>query len=110
LFWSILISSFLVMSSVCYILFSEKLNRFYVGATNDTVEKRLEKHNQHSYGTQHYTAMSNDWEIFLSIEANDYPHAIRIERKIKSMKSKIFIRNLKLYSELRKKLIKQTST
>ncbi|SHJ58208.1 putative endonuclease [Tangfeifania diversioriginum] len=98
------------MSASCYILFSEKLNKFYVGATNDNVEKRLEKHNDHSYGKHRYTAMANDWEVFLSIEANDYPHAIRMERKIKSMKSKIFIRNLKQYPELQSKLNYETST
>jgi len=98
------------MSAACYILFSRKLNKFYVGATNDNVEIRLEKHNDHSYGKNRYTAMANDWQVFLSIEANDYPHAIRIERKIKSMKSKTFIRNLKQYPELQNKLIHQTST
>ncbi len=98
------------MSAECYILFSKKLNKFYIGATNESAEKRLIKHNEHCYGNQHYTAIAKDWEIFLSLEAIDYPHAIRMERKIKSMKSKTFIRNLKQYSELRKKLIIQTST
>ena len=98
------------MSAVCYILFSEKLNKFYVGATNDNIEKRIEKHNEHSYGNHRYTALTNDWKIFLSIEAKDYPHAIRMERKIKSMKSKTFIINLKQYSELQNKLILETST
>ncbi|MFO7827571.1 MAG: GIY-YIG nuclease family protein [Bacteroidales bacterium] len=98
------------MNVACYILFSKKLNKFYVGATHDSVEQRLEKHNEHVYGNQHYTALANDWELFLSLEAEDYSHAIRMERKIKSMKSKIFIKNLKQYPELRKKLINQTST
>ena len=98
------------MAAACYILYSKKLNKFYTGATHDNVEQRLEKHNEHSYGNQHYTAKVNDWEVFLFLEANDYPHAIRMERKIKSMKSKVFIRNLKQYPELRKKLINQTST
>ena len=29
----------------CYILFSEKLNKFYVGATQESIELRIEKHN-----------------------------------------------------------------
>ncbi len=98
------------MSAACYVLFSKTLNKFYIGATNDSVEKRREKHNAHSYGKQHYTAAANDWEVFLALEANDYPHAIRMERKIKSMKSKTFIRNLKQYPELQNKLIHETST
>jgi putative endonuclease len=40
----------------------------------------------------------------------DYAHAIRMERKIKSMKSKAFIQNLKKYPELRQKTIDTTST
>ena len=98
------------MAVACYILFSKKLDRFYVGATQDNVEQRLEKHNKHRYGNHRYTSKTNDWEVFLILEANDYPHAIRMERKIKSMKSKLYIRNLKQYSELRQKLINQTST
>ncbi len=98
------------MNAACYILFSKKLNKFYVGATHDNIEQRLEKHNEHSYGNQHYTSLANDWELFLSLEANDYPHAIRMERKIKSMKSKSYIKNLKQYPELKHKLLNMTST
>src|SRR5690554_4649837 len=76
------------MSAACYILFSKALDKFYVGATNDSVQNRLEKHNKHLYGNHRYTAVATDWIIFLAIETNDYPHAIRMERKIKSMKSK----------------------
>ena len=98
------------MSTACYVLFSKTLNKFYIGATNDSVEKRLEKHNAHCYGNHRYTAAANDWEVFFALEANDYPHAIRMERKIKSMKSRAFIMNLRQYSDLRSKLINETST
>ncbi len=98
------------MTASCYILFSKSLNKFYVGATQTSVMQRLEKHNKHSYGSHRYTAKANDWEVFLILKADNYSHAIRMERKIKAMKSKTFIKNLKQYHELRIKLIKQTST
>ncbi len=98
------------MPALCYILYSKSFNKFYVGATHEAIEQRLEKHNNQSYGSHRYTATTNDWEVYLILETNDYAHAIRMERKIKSMKSKVFIQNLKKYPELRQKLLNQTST
>ena len=92
----------------CYILRSEKLGKFYIGACNGSLAERIEKHNNHSYGNHRFTAKASDWELFLSIETNDYSHAIRIERKIKSMKSKIFIQNLKKFPELIQKTFDST--
>ena len=65
---------------------------------------------RHTYGVDRFTSKSNDWEKFIVIPAKDYAHAIRIERAIKSKKSSIFIRNLKKYTELKQKIIDQTST
>jgi putative endonuclease len=94
--------------SYCYIIYSERIDKFYIGACNGSLESRIEKHNLHSYGNQRYTASTNDWQLFLSIETVDYSHAIRLENKIKSMKSSIYIRNLKKYSELLQKIYNQT--
>jgi putative endonuclease len=71
----------------CYILYSNKLQRYYVGVTQEDVEKRIWKHNNHEYGNHRFTAKTNDWELFLFIESNNYGQAVRIEKKIKSMKS-----------------------
>ena len=94
----------------CYILHSDKLDKFYVGATHLTVSERTVKHNKHAYGNHRFTALANDWKLFLDIHANDYAHAVRIERKIKSMKSSVYIRNLKKYPELVRKIVQNTST
>jgi putative endonuclease len=77
-----------------------------VGATQDDVYSRLEKHNLKGYGNT-YTAFTNDWEIYLIIECETYAQAINIERYIKRMKSKTYIRNLKLYPEMTEKLLLQ---
>ena len=98
------------MPATCYILYSKELNKFYVGVTQDPIERRLDRHNKHSYGNHRFTAAVNDWKVFFILEANDYAHAIRMERKIKSMKSKVYIQNLKKYPELRQKLLNRTST
>jgi len=66
----------------CYILHSEILNKFYIGATNETIESRMQKHNDKSYGTHRYTAKADDWKLYLFFETQTYDHAIRIERKI----------------------------
>ncbi|WP_366871122.1 GIY-YIG nuclease family protein [Flavobacterium sp.] len=33
----------------CYILYSNLLNQFYIGATQESVEARLERHNSGTY-------------------------------------------------------------
>jgi putative endonuclease len=101
---------FMLMKPLCYILFSNKLNRFYTGVCQGNLEERIHKHNNHSYGRHRFTASVNDWELFLAIEVKDFSHAVRIERHIKSMKSSSYIRNLKKYPELLDKVIKKTST
>ncbi len=93
----------------CYILHSNALGKFYVGATHASVDKRIKKHNEHTYGKHRFTATANDWELFLNIPVNNYAHAVRIERKIKSMKSSRYIRNLKKYHELVEKIIQNTN-
>ncbi|MDR2840436.1 MAG: GIY-YIG nuclease family protein [Paludibacter sp.] len=98
----------LLFMTGCYIIYSTILNKFYVGATQDDVSQRVEKHNLGTYGKHRYTATVKDWELFIFIPTNDYAHAIRIERKIKAMKSAVYIRNLVAYPELLDKLVSST--
>ena len=93
----------------CYIIHSEKLNRFYIGACQSNLEERIIKHNNHSYGSHRFTAKAEDWKLFIKIEVQEYSHAVRLERKIKSMKSSKYIRNLKKYPELITKIKAETS-
>ena len=77
----------------CYILFSKKLQKFYVGVTQNDLTERIVKHNNQSYGKHRFTAKADDWELFLYIPTHEYLKATRIEKKIKSMKSAKYIRN-----------------
>ena len=100
---------FLFVADICcYILYSPALGKFYTGACQDSLVERIRKHNNHDYGNHRFTAVSNVWELFLKIEVNNYAHAVRLERKIKSMKSSTFIRNLIKYPELVEKIKSET--
>ena len=98
------------MFSHTYILHSATLNKFYIGACHEDLEKRIENHNAGRYGVKSFTSITNDWVLFLKFHCNDYAHAIRLERKIKSMKSSVYIRNLAKYAELRDKIYKETKS
>ena len=92
----------------CYILHSSSIDTYYIGACQGELETRLLAHNEKKYGNKAYTSRAHDWEVYLSIETDDFAHAIRIERKIKVMKSRKYIKNLKQYSELRAKIWRET--
>jgi putative endonuclease len=93
-----------------YILYSSSLDKYYVGACHKDLDKRIENHNNVRYGTKSFTHHSKDWELVLSFYCDDYSHAIRLERKIKSMKSKVYVKNLLKHTELREKIFQQTKS
>ncbi|MCE1200464.1 MAG: GIY-YIG nuclease family protein [Marinilabiliales bacterium] len=68
-----------------YILFSEKLNKFYIGATHAEPAERLKKHLTDHDG---FTAKAKDWRIVFSHEFSNYSDALALEKKIKSWKSR----------------------
>ena len=84
-----------------YILFSKKLNRFYIGYTSD-LETRMEFHRNSE--TSKFTHNASDWEIFFEIDCENKNQGLAIEKHIKSMKSKIYIENLTKYPEMIEKL------
>ena len=92
------------MASV-YILFSEKLNRFYAGSCLDLLQ-RLQSHKDKNF-TDSFTSKTEDWELFFTINDLDYKQSRLIELHIKKMKSIIYIKNLKQYPELVAKLIER---
>jgi putative endonuclease len=48
------------MRASCYILYSQKLNKFYVGDTTNDVSDRIKKHNTAEYGKHRCTATTDD--------------------------------------------------
>ncbi len=88
---------------IVYIIHSNVYDQFYIGET-DNVEDRLEQHNS-GYFHHGFTTKASDWKIFLTIFCRDRSQARMIEKHIKNMKSKQYIRNLKRYPEMRTKLL-----
>jgi putative endonuclease len=75
-----------------YILYSEKVNGYYVGET-DNIELRLFKHNNHSY-VGSFTRIADDWKLVLKFECHSRNQALLLEKFIKKMKSKVFIQKI----------------
>ena len=86
-----------------YILYSLKLDRYYIGTTED-VTKRLDQHNNNKYADA-FTSRGIPWIIYLTIADLSSEKAYELERHIKRMKSKKYIQNLKAYPEMVARLI-----
>ena len=92
------------MGIYCYILFSRSINRYYIGYTKD-IDERVKLHNTGHFGGRAYTYKASDWDVFLLIPCNTLSEAVKLESKIKRMKSRKYIENLKKYPEMVNKLI-----
>jgi len=51
-----------------------------------------------------FTAKANDWALFLKINCSSKTQGLQIEKHIKKMKSKSYIKNLLKYPEIIDKL------
>jgi putative endonuclease len=87
-----------------YILYSQRLGRYYTGATQFSPEERLLQHNNKYYESS-YTFSGIPWEIYFVIKCETIAQARAIEQHIKRMKSKKYFENLKKYPEISEKLI-----
>ena len=93
----------------CYIIYSRKLDRFYVGITGDRLISRLAKHINSYYGKSSYTSKAQDWKLHYWIACKNRKQAVSIERHIKRMKSREYLLNLKRYPALTAKLLAKYS-
>ena len=74
-----------------YIIFSSKLDKYYVGSTSDEMEERLRKHNSNHKG---FTGGYGDWKV---VHIEVFPtntEALAREKQIKKWKSRKLIENL----------------
>ena len=93
------------MNHCVYVLFSKKVNSYYIGETSD-LKNRLQWHNSGEFKKAH-TKIANDWNVFFVIHCKDCVQARKIEKHIKAMKSKIYLENLKLHPEISLKLLEK---
>ena len=73
-----------------YILFSEKVNKYYVGSCQD-IQDRLLRHNQ---GRSKFTKTGIPWTLVYSENYETRSEAYRREMEIKKKKSRVFIAQL----------------
>ena len=74
-----------------YILFSQRLDKFYIGFTCDLMEERLRKHNSNHKG---FTGKIDDWKVVYKEDFADKALAYKREREIKRRKSRKYIEKL----------------
>ena len=73
-----------------YILYSRKLDRYYVGYTRD-IDRRIKEHNRRK---GKYTDGGIPWELVHIEEYETKASAMQREKYIKSQKSRAFIQSL----------------
>ena len=93
------------MTFYVYIIYSVKLQRFYIGTT-DNISQRLSEHNSAKYSGS-FTEKGIPWELYFSIECNSSQQAYKLEKFIKKMHSSVFIKKLKVDPELLEGLLKR---
>ena len=79
------------MDYFTYILYSKRIDKFYVGYTGLPLVERLNKHNTNHKG---YTGKTNDWEVIYFEIFTSKNEAYEREREIKSKKSRKYIEKL----------------
>ena len=72
------------MQYYVYVLYSEKLNRYYIGSTSD-LEDRLKKHNGTHKG---YTSSGQPWILVYNEGYESKSEAILRERQLKTWKNR----------------------
>ena len=73
-----------------YILYSESINKYYVGSTSHLFQ-RLEEHNR---GKTPFTRTGIPWTLMYAITCDDNSSAIELEKKIKKRGAERFLNSL----------------
>src|SRR5690554_8111539 len=79
------------MAATFYILYSARLDRYYIGHTEDDLDHRLRRHLS---GHNGFTGKSKDWVV---VHTETYPskeEAYARERKVKAGKSRVKIERI----------------
>ncbi len=75
----------------CYILYSECLDKYYIGHSCENLQERLRKHLSNHKG---FTSNTKDWIIVYYEAFDSKSNAYKREREIKAWKSKAKIQKL----------------
>jgi len=77
-----------------YILFSEKLSKYYIGQTNN-IDERLKKHNS---GYEAFTSKGTPWKLQWKTEKATRSEAVELEQKLKNLSQKRLQQFMKKYN------------
>jgi putative endonuclease len=72
------------MKFFVYILYSEKLDKYYIGSTGDLAD-RLKKHNRSRSG---YTSMGKPWILVYNESFSNKADALKREKQLKAWKNR----------------------
>ena len=67
-----------------YIIYSESIDRYYIGQTNNLAE-RLTRHN---LGYENYTSKGKPWELKWYAEKSSRQTSMELEKKLKNLSRK----------------------
>ena len=76
----------------CYILHSAKIDRYYIGESEDP-SQRIHEHNNGFYKGS-FTSRASDWCLQMSFQCINRKEARKVETFIKKQKSRKFIEKL----------------
>lgn len=76
------------MNYCVYVLYSEKINKYYIGSSSN-VDNRVIFHNFSL--NRIWTKRGQPWVLKRTIECNDNTEALKLELRIKRMKSRKYI-------------------
>ncbi|WP_041257563.1 GIY-YIG nuclease family protein [Fibrella aestuarina] len=80
------------MSYVVYIVYSDSLQKFYIGQTVH-LGLRLEEHNR---GKGNFTAKGHPWRLIASFNCETRTEAVQLELKIKGRGAKRYLQDIGL--------------
>ena len=83
------------MSYFVYIIFSKRLNRFYIGFTKD-LDNRIQEHNS---GESPYTSQGMPWKLIWTTTKSTTRSAEVLEQKLKNLSRDRKIKFIKKYKE-----------
>ena len=79
------------MEYFVYILYSDRLGKYYVGQTGD-LSKRLERHNS---GRERFTRKGFPWVLVHKESCNSRSAAMGLEKKIKNLGARRYLEGLR---------------
>jgi putative endonuclease len=74
-----------------YIIYSNQLDKYYVGYTSKIIHERIRKHNTNHKG---FTGGNGDWKIMFTELFSAKSDALKREKQIKAWKSRKMIEKL----------------